>query len=73
MQTNKRLWIALAAVPALAGFLVAPQAALAKGAKHHVKCEMTGKDGKKETKSVATSEDCTSMGGKVVTAKATKH
>jgi hypothetical protein len=71
MQTNKRLWITLAAVPALAGFLVAPQAALAK--KHHVKCEMTDKDGKKETKSVATSEDCTSMGGKVVTAKATKH
>jgi hypothetical protein len=33
-----------------------------------VKCEVT-KDGKKEVKHVKTNEDCTKMGGKVLTEK----
>jgi len=58
----------LVSAPVLAAFAAAPQAVLAAEAKHHVKCQVT-KNGKTETKTVATSEDCSAMGGKVVTAK----
>ena len=68
-MARKRRWIVLAAAPVMAAFLAAPQASVA--AKHHVKCEII-KSGKTETKEVATAKDCTDMGGKVVTAKATK-
>jgi hypothetical protein len=65
---TKRLWIALTAAPALAAFVAVPNAGIA-ATKHRVKCEIT-RNGKTETKKVATARDCTDMGGKVVTAKA---
>jgi len=71
MKTN-RLWIALAATPALFAFLAVPMVSSA-ATKNHVKCEVTNpKSGKTETKKVATEKACTDMGGKVETAKATK-
>jgi len=69
MKTN-RLWIALAAAPAIAAFVAAPNASIAKSS-HHVTCQIIH-NGKTETKKVATAKDCTDMGGKVVTAKDTK-
>jgi hypothetical protein len=65
---TRRLWIALAAAPALVAFVAAPSASIA-ATKHHVKCEIT-KNGKTETEKVATAKACTDKGGRVVTAKA---
>ena len=66
---TKRLWIALAAAPALVAFLAAPNAGVAK-TKNHVSCQIV-QNGKTETRKVATAKECTDLGGKVVTPKAT--
>jgi hypothetical protein len=59
-------WIALAAASACALFLAVPHASqAATHKKHTVDCEVKA-DGKTETKKVATADECTAMGGKVV-------
>jgi len=72
MELKRRLSIALAIMPALAAFLATPTVGqAATHTKKHVTCEIT-KNGKTETKKVATAQECTDMGGKVVTAKPKK-
>jgi len=64
----KRLLIGLAALAAFVSFSGVAVVARAEGP---VKCEVT-KEGKKETKQVATAAECTKMGGKVVVTPAPK-
>jgi len=70
MKLTRRFWIAFAMAPALASFLGAPVGVQAASGKH-VKCEIT-KDGKTETKSVKSADECTKLGGKVPEAKKQK-
>jgi hypothetical protein len=70
MNTKKHRWIAFALASVLAVFVAVPTASHADmpKKKKHVKCEITD-GGKTEIKKVATAEECTAMGGKVVAAK----
>jgi hypothetical protein len=68
MHTKKGLRIALATAPLVAALLGAPAATRAATPAKHVHCE-TMKNGKTQTTRVATAEDCTKMGGKVVVAE----
>lgn len=65
MSLKRSLCISLALAPVLAAFLAVPISARAAEHKKHVKCEVT-KDGKTETKKVKSADECTKMGGKVV-------
>jgi hypothetical protein len=62
MSVRKGLLVALAMAPVLGAVLAAP---VASRAAEPVKCEIT-KAGKTETKDVKTTDECTKMGGKVV-------
>jgi len=66
MRLGKKLFLSLAIAPVLAAFLALPAASTAAEHEKHVKCEIT-KDGKTETKEVKSAEECTKLGGKVVT------
>ena len=71
MKRINRWWIALALAPAFAAFLAFPGVSSAATKGKHVKCQVS-KDGKMETEMVATSKECTAMGGKVLTSKTKK-
>ena len=64
----KRLLIGLAALAAFVSFSGVAVVARAEGP---VKCQVT-KDGKKSVQHVATADDCTKMGGKVLKDKKKK-
>jgi hypothetical protein len=68
MSLRKGLHISLAALPLVVGVLAHPTASRAAEPKKHVKCEITT-DGKTETKMVASADECTKLGGKVVPPK----
>ena len=66
MTLGKNLWLSLALAPVLASFLALPVTGRAAEHPKHMKCEVT-KDGKTETKEVKSKDDCTKMGGKLIT------
>jgi hypothetical protein len=70
MDSKKRLRVGLAVAPLLAALLGAPVASHAATPAKHVRCE-TMKNGKSQITEVATTDECTKMGGKVVAYK--KH
>jgi hypothetical protein len=65
MRLGKGLWISLVMAPVVAAFVAVPVASRAAEHEKKVKCEIT-KEGKVETKEVKNAEECTKMGGKVV-------
>ena len=71
MDSKKHGWTAFAIVSVLAVFLAVPTAGRAEEPAKHVMCEIAN-DGKTEKKQVASAEECTQMGGKVVTARRPK-
>jgi len=68
MASKNHGWIALALTSVCAVVLAAPSVGHAAEPKKHVRCEITT-DGKTQTKSVASADECTKLGGKVVSKK----
>ena len=63
MDSQKHCWIPLTLASVLAVFLAVPTAGRAAEPTKHVMCEIA-KDGKTETKQVASVDECTQMGGR---------